>query len=143
MVFMAQDWITIHAKRRHSAPALACAEDGRSLNWAQLDDRTGRLATHNAAERVARGPGRAHRDPRVFEVRFAAMRLSSQFVQLNWRLSRYEMADICLDCRPTVVLHDADWAATAARSHKRPHVQDTKGREQHAWEAAARKADSL
>ena len=44
MRFPARDWVAHHALHRPDRPALRCAEDGRTVSWAELDDRVGRLA---------------------------------------------------------------------------------------------------
>jgi len=117
MGFSAHDWVAHHADHRPDAMALGCAEDGRVLTWAQLDDRVGRLAAVLSGLGVGKGDRIAlvaENDPRVFEAQFAAMRLGALFVPLNWRLTVHEMAEICLDADPAVLVHDEMWAATAA-----------------------------
>lgn len=116
MGFGAHDWVARHADHQPDAMALGCAEDGRRLRWRELDHRVGRLASVLAGLGVAKGDRVAliaENDPRVFEVQFAAMRLGALFVPLNWRLSTHEMAEICLDAEPAVLVHDATWAAAA------------------------------
>ena len=117
MGFSAHDWVAHHADHRPDAMALGCAEDGRVLTWAQLDDRVGRLAAMLSGLGVGKGDRIAlvaENDPRVFEAQFAAMRLGALFVPLNWRLTVHEMAEICLDADPAVLVHDEMWAPTAA-----------------------------
>jgi fatty-acyl-CoA synthase len=116
MGFAAHDWVAHHAAHRPDAMALGCAEDGRVLTWAQLDDRVGRLAAVLAELGVGQGNRIAlvsENDPRVFETQFAAMRLGALFVPLNWRLTVHELAEICLDAEPAVLVHDAAWAEVA------------------------------
>src|SRR4051794_22315237 len=112
MEIAAHDWVAFHAAHRPHAPALRRAEDGATTTWAQLDDRVGRAATAlrelgvDAGDRVALI---AENDPRVFEIQFAAMRLGALFVPLNWRLTVHELAEICLDAEPAVLVHDEVW----------------------------------
>jgi fatty-acyl-CoA synthase len=117
MPFAARDWVARNAGHRPDAPALGCAEDGRTTTWGELDDRVGRLAT--ALADLGVGPGDrvalvSENHPRVFETQFAAMRLGALFVPLNWRLTVHEMAEICLDAEPAVLVHDETWAQAAA-----------------------------
>ncbi|MDT7620088.1 MAG: fatty-acyl-CoA synthase [Pseudonocardiales bacterium] len=116
MGFGAHDWVAHHADHRPDAMAFGCAEDGRTVSWGQLDDRVGRLATVLTGLGVRKGDRVAlvtENDPRVFEVQFAAMRLGALFVPLNWRLTVHEMAEICLDAEPVVLVYDGTWAEAA------------------------------
>ncbi len=117
MVFQAHDWVAQHAAQRPDAIALRRAEDGWVLSWRELDDRVGRLARVLTDLGVGKGDRvalTAENDPRVFEVQFAAIRVGALFVPLNWRLSPVEMADICRDAEPALIVHDGPWADTAA-----------------------------
>ncbi|HEX4250443.1 MAG TPA: AMP-binding protein, partial [Pseudonocardia sp.] len=116
MGFGAHDWVAHHAAHRPDAMALGCVEDGRVLTWGQLEDRVGRVAAVLAGLGVGKGDRVAlvaENDPRVFETQFAAMRLGALFVPLNWRLTVHEMAEICLDAEPAVLVHDDTWAEAA------------------------------
>jgi fatty-acyl-CoA synthase len=113
----AHDWVACHAARTPDAPALRRAEDGRTTTWAELEDRVARAAGAlrdlgvQAGDRIA---VLAENDPRVFEIQFAAMRLGALFVPLNWRLTVHELAEICLDADPAILIHDDVWAEVAA-----------------------------
>ena len=125
MRFTAHDWVAHHAHHRPDSPALRCAEDGRSLSWAELEDRVGRLTSLLSALGVTKGDRVAliaENDPRVFEAQFAAMRLNALFVPLNWRLTTHEITEICRDSTPRVMLHDDTWAATAAEVAERASI---------------------
>ena len=116
MGFGAHDWVAHHASHRPDALALACAEDGRTSTWAELDQRVGRLSRVLTDLGVGKGDRIAlvaENDPRVFEVQFAAMRIGALFAPLNWRLTVHEMAEICIDAEPTVLVHDTTWAEAA------------------------------
>jgi fatty-acyl-CoA synthase len=116
MPFAARDWVARNAGHRPDALALGCAEDGRTVTWGELDQRVGRLATVLSDLGVGFGDRVAlvsENDPRVFETQFAAMRLGALFVPLNWRLTVHEMAEICLDAEPAVLVHDDTWAEAA------------------------------
>jgi len=118
MEIAAHDWVAHHAAHRPGAPALRRAEDGWTTSWAQLDDRVGRAAAALRARGVKAGDRialLAENDPRVFEIQFAAMRLGALFVPLNWRLTVHELAEICLDADPAVLVHDEVWAEVAAQ----------------------------
>lgn len=117
MGFGGHDWVAYHAAHRPDAMALGCVEDGRSLTWSELDTRVGRIADvlrHLGVGMGDRVAAIAENDPRVFETQFAAMRLGALFVPLNWRLTTHEMAEICIDAEPAVIVHDSVWAEAAA-----------------------------
>src|SRR5882757_6593034 len=135
MGFSAHDWVAYHADHRPDAMALGCAEDGRVLTWGQLDDRVGRLASVLTGLGIRKGDRVAlvaENDPRVFEIQFAAMRVGALFVPLNWRLTVHEMAEICLDAEPALLVHDGTWAATAAGIAEKADIPQLL-----AWGAAA------
>lgn len=121
----AHDWVTYHAAHRPDAPALRRSEDGRTVTWRDLDERVGRAAA------VLRGLGVrvgdrvaliAENDPRVFEIQFAAMRIGALFVPLNWRLTVHELAEICADAEPAVLVHDDVWAEPAVQVAEKAHL---------------------
>jgi fatty-acyl-CoA synthase len=112
-----RDWVASNAVLYGDAPALEDVETGTVRSWRQLDDRVGRVA---GVLRGRFGVGRGDRvvvlaegDPRIFELMFACMRLGAIMVPLNWRLSDEELATLCHDVEPTVVVHDGVWQATA------------------------------
>lgn len=116
MVFAATDWVAYHARHRGESLALGCAEDGRRTTWAQLEARVAGVAA--TLHDLGVGPGDrvamiSENDPRVFEVQFACMRLGALFAPLNWRLHVNEIQQICLDARPSVMVHDDRWAEVA------------------------------
>ena len=121
----AHDWVTYHAAHRPDAPALRRAEDDRTISWRDLDDRVGRAAA--VLRDLGVGPGDrvaliAENDPRVFEIQFAAMRLGALFVPLNWRLTVHELAEICTDAEPAVLVHDDVWAEAAEQVAEKAQV---------------------
>lgn len=117
MTFAAHDWVDYNARHRPGALALANAEDGTSITWAELDSRVGRLARVLREHGVKKGDRVAliaENDPRVFETQFAAMRLGALFMPLNWRLAVAEISDIVLDADPAIIVHDGEWAGVAS-----------------------------
>jgi fatty-acyl-CoA synthase len=113
----ATDWTTYNARWFPDSPALEQVEDGRKLSWRQLDDRVGRLAGALAAscgitkgQRVA---VLAENDIRLFDLQFACMRLGAVLVPLNWRLAPAELRTLCASSRPSLLVHDEQWADTA------------------------------
>jgi fatty-acyl-CoA synthase len=116
VVFAATDWVAYHARHRGESIALGCAEDGSRTTWAQLEDRVAGAAATLRELGVGSGDRVAlisENDPRVFEVQFACMRLGALFAPLNWRLHISEIQEICLDARPSVIVHDERWAEVA------------------------------
>jgi fatty-acyl-CoA synthase len=110
------DWIGHHADLRPDATALI--DDGRDLilSYADLEDRSRRLASWLAAAGV--GPGDrlaflAANTTDVFEALFACAKLTAVLVPLNWRLAVPELQFIVDDCRPEVLIYEDTFAAAA------------------------------
>jgi fatty-acyl-CoA synthase len=130
MVFRAHDWVAHHAAHQPGAPALGCAEDGHTVTWGELDDRVGRVAQTLQDLGIRKGDRVAlvaENDPRVFEVQFAAMRLGALFVPLNWRLTVHEMAEICVDAEPGLIVHDTTWADAASQIAEKASIPHRTG----------------
>ncbi len=114
---LAVDWVAANAARWPHADALENADTGRAITWAELEDLVARTAGALAdglgvakADRIA---VLADNDIRFFVLQFAAMRLGAILVPLNWRLSPAELAVLCKDCAPRVLVHDETHAAHA------------------------------
>jgi fatty-acyl-CoA synthase len=113
------DWPARHAAHRPDEIAVATADSGFQLTWAEVEQRVARLA-HLLAAEFDVGPGDrvallAESDARYFELQFAAIRLGAIFVPLNIRLADAELAAVLADCTPRVLIHDPASAATATR----------------------------
>lgn len=110
------DWITHHADLRPAAVALI--DDGRDLtiSYADLDDRSRRLAAWLASNGVTAGNRVAFlagNTTDVFEALFACAKLRAILVPLNWRLAVPELQFIVDDCRPAVLIHEDAYAEVA------------------------------
>ncbi|MDX2380204.1 MAG: long-chain fatty acid--CoA ligase [Acidimicrobiia bacterium] len=112
------DWIAHHAATRGEKEAMRDLASGRSFTYAQMNDRTNRLAS---ALRHDFGVGRGDRvvvlaenDTNFFEVEFACWKLGAVFVPVNWRLTVPELEFIVGDCSPAAIIHDDGFAETAA-----------------------------
>src|SRR5690349_5916571 len=80
--------------------ALAYVLDGRTLTFAELDDRSSRVAQALAAAGVGAGDRVAILDKNCleyFEVLFGAAKLNAVLVAVNWRLAPPEAAFIVND----------------------------------------------
>ena len=111
------DWIGHHAGLRPDATALI--DDGRDLvlSYADLEDRSRRLAAWLAAGGVGTGDRVAFlagNTTDVFEALFACAKLTAVLVPLNWRLAVPELQFIIGDCRPRVLIYEDGFAAAAA-----------------------------
>ncbi len=123
------DWIAHHAATRPDQVAQLDLASGRSFTYAEMNDRTGRLARALATD-FGVGPGDrvavlAHNDTNFFEVQFACWKLGAIFVPLNWRLAGPELEYILGDCTPTVIATDGDFVTEATRLARQcgiPHV---------------------
>ena len=108
------DWIGHHADLAPDSVALV--DDGRALTltYADLEDRSRRLAAWLAASGVEAGDRvaiLAGNTTDVFEALFACAKLTAILVPLNWRLAVPELQFIVGDCRPRVLIYEETYAA--------------------------------
>jgi len=109
------DVIRRHASERPQAVALR--HGARELSYAELDERSNRLAQALRALGVGEGTRVAHLDrsgPEVVELLFAASKLGAVAVPLNWRLAAPELQAIVADARPRVVLAGEEYVDLAS-----------------------------
>jgi fatty-acyl-CoA synthase len=111
------DWIAHHA--RNSGNDVACVDlhENRRLTYRELDARVNRLAGWLKAAGVGRGERAAilaQNTTDHFELQFACGRLGAIFTPLNWRLTVPELSFIVGDAAPRVLIHDPEFAETAA-----------------------------
>ena len=115
---VSQDWLAHHASVRPTKVAITDLGTGRRLTYAELDQRTGRLATvlthHFGVGRGDRVAVLSHNNSNIFEVQFACWKLGAIFVPLNWRLAPPELEYIVGDCEPKVLLYGTSFADKAA-----------------------------
>jgi fatty-acyl-CoA synthase len=111
------DWIAHHARNSGDDVAVVDLHEQRSLTYRELDRRVGQLAGWLRGHDVARGERAAILAQNCsdhFELQFACGRLGAIFVPLNWRLTVPELSFIVGDAAPRVLIHDAEFAETAA-----------------------------
>ncbi len=112
-----RDWPTFHAASRPGKPAVSCVDTGEHRTWGEFDQRVGMLARALQDKAGVRHGDRvcllAENDVRTFEVQFACIRIGAIFAPLNLRLGVAELRDIVDDCRPMLLVHDDEHAATA------------------------------
>ena len=107
------DWIGHHADL--SPDRVALIDDARNLTltYAELEDRSRRLAAWLAEQGVAHGDRVAFlagNTTDIFEALFACAKLTAILVPLNWRLATPELQFIVDDCRPRVLIYEDDYA---------------------------------
>lgn len=116
---MGVDLVDITAKRAALTPNRIAFEEaltGRTLTYAQLEDRCARAA----AVLAARGVGREDRVAilcrnriEFFEIMFACAKLGAIFVPLNWRSPPTELSALIGDCSAKLLVFGADDAEAA------------------------------
>ena len=87
------------------------------LTYAELDERSNRLAQALRAAGVGMGSRVAHLDrtaPEIVELLFATSKLGAVTVPLNWRLSPAELAAVVADAPPGVLAAGEAYADVAA-----------------------------
>jgi fatty-acyl-CoA synthase len=108
------------AKRAAAAPdrvALEEAATGRTLTYAELDERASRAA----AVMIAHGIGEGDRVAILcrnriafFEILFACARLGAILVPLNWRMPPAELDQLAQDAEPLLLFYGVEDAGAAA-----------------------------
>ena len=110
-------WITRRAELAGSD--LALVDGARRLDYAALEQRCARAAGLLAAAGVERGERVAlllGNRSAALEALLGAARLGAIAVPLNLRLAAPEIAELLADCRPQVLLYEAELEALAAAS---------------------------
>ena len=113
------DVIRRHASERPQAVALR--HGARELSYAELDERSNRLAQALLAQGVGAGTRVAYLDrssPEVVELLFAASKVGAVLVPLNWRLAVPELAAVLADSEAPVLI--AGPAFREIAEHVRP-----------------------
>ena len=117
--FTVGDWVAHHASVRPDAIALASADTGEQVSWAELEWRVGLTAARLVAHGLRPGDRLAlvaDNSPRGFVLQFAAMRAGVVLVPLNWRLVIDELCHQCADAAVAALTHDARWVGPASEA---------------------------
>ena len=112
----------IRDRARTTPQRVAIDFSGRELTYAELDERSERLAAGFLATGLARGDRVATltgSNPEHVIVFFACAKAGLVLMPLNWRLAQPELAYQLADGEPAVLLHDGDHAETARTLHDR------------------------
>jgi long-chain acyl-CoA synthetase len=99
------DVVRGHARIRPDVVAIRCG--ARSLTYAELDDRSNRLAQALLEAGVQAGGRVAHLDrtaPEIVELLFATSKIGAVTVPLNWRLAPAELEKIVADAGADVII---------------------------------------
>jgi len=99
-----------HVATKGDAPAVIMAESGETVTYAQLDERSKRLAQLFRAAGLRNGDHMAimlENHPRYFEVFWAAMRAGLYCTPINWHLTADEAGYIIEDCGAQAVVTSA------------------------------------
>jgi long-chain acyl-CoA synthetase len=89
----------------------------RELTYAELDERSNRLAQALRAAGVGKGSRVGHLDrtaPEIVELLFATSKLGAVTVPLNWRLAPAELAAVIADADPALLVAGEAYADVAA-----------------------------
>jgi long-chain acyl-CoA synthetase len=114
----------------------------RELSYAELDERSSRLAQALLAAGATKGSRVAYLDrtaPEVVELLFATSKIGAVTVPLNWRLAPAELAAVLDDARAPVLIAGAAYEPAAAELVSRLPVEPelvVVGRDYEQWLAA-------
>src|SRR3954453_3850488 len=129
------DVVRRFARERPERVALRHGE--RELTYAQLDERSNRLAQALLAGGLSEGSRVAYLGrsaPEVLELLFAVAKIGAVIVPLNWRLSRRELAGVLADAGATLLIADATYREVATALD--PQALRIVGADYDAWLAA-------
>jgi fatty-acyl-CoA synthase len=121
----AYDWIAHHADNRPHKEAIRDLGTGRSFTYAELDRRVDAMAAYFGSLGIGRGDRvavLAHNGVEYFDVQFACARTGAICVLLNWRLTVSELEYMLNDSTPKLLIHDVQFAETAAELRSRGAV---------------------
>ena len=118
-----EDVVRVHARERPDAPMMTF--DGRTFTYAQVDERSNRVANGLRARGI--GPEwrvaiLAKSGPAVFDTMFGLRKLGAVQVALNWRLAADELDFIVADAGATLLFVDRAFVDVARAM---PHVTAT------------------
>ena len=120
------DLIAKRAALAPSADALENARTGRTLTYAELNDRASRAAAVLRARGIREGDRVAilcRNRPEFFELLFACAKAGALLVPLNWRMPPAELDLTLADAEPSLLFHGAeDSAAASALSAGLPSI---------------------
>jgi fatty-acyl-CoA synthase len=115
--FAPADWVEHHSRVKPGGRALHSVDSGETRSWLELEQRVGKLAH---ALRVELGIRRGERvatlmngDIRSFELQFACMRAGIILAPLNFRLAAPELALLCRELEPALMISDPSWSTIA------------------------------
>lgn len=114
------------SKRAHLTPdreALLELETGRRFTYADLNQRANRAANLLLSLGITEGDRisiLAHNNIAFIDLFYAVGKIGAMFAPLNWRLAANELVYIVNDCRPKMILCDADFSETLAEM--RPEI---------------------
>ncbi len=104
------DWVAYHARQTPDRLAMIDIHSGRRFTYADMQNRTSRLANGLAGEfGVARGDRvavLANNTTDFLELEFTCLKLGAVYVPLNWRLSVPELEYIVGDAAPGVLVFE-------------------------------------
>jgi fatty-acyl-CoA synthase len=107
------------AKRAELSPARVALEDaatGRTITYAELEDRSARAAALLAGRGIGEGDRVAllcRNRIEFFELLFGCAKLGAILVPLNWRMPPAELDALLADCAPALLICGAEDRATA------------------------------
>ncbi len=120
------DWTETQADTRPDKVAMINVADDRRVTYADLYARSGRLAGFFQQNGITEGERvaiLALNGPEYFEIQFANAKIGGITVPLNWRLTENELAYICGDCAPKILVHDERFAPMAQALQERCGIE--------------------
>lgn len=120
------DWLKRWAEISPSAPALHCADSGRSFNYAQIFERSSALAKA-LADRLALEAGDrlaffAQNEPEALFLFFALQRLGAILVPVNFRFTAREVDHVLRDSGAKALVFHEDFSPVVEALEERPEL---------------------
>ena len=115
------------AKRAQLSPDRVALEErsGRSLTYAELEDRACRAATLMLGRGIGEGDRVAllcRNRSAFFEILFGCAKLGAILVPLNWRMPASELDQLLEDSQPSLLLYGAEDAGVVPSLAQIPEV---------------------
>lgn len=117
------DWLALQSETAPDALALHDLASGRRTTYAEMFERSRRIASVLSDEFKVKHGDRvmvvAHNSTDLYEVLFACWRIGAIYMPVNWRLAPTEIAAIVADAKPTVMVVDSAFE-TSVKNLKLP-----------------------
>jgi fatty-acyl-CoA synthase len=135
------DWLKRWAEISPNAPAIHCADSGRSFSYLELFNRSSALAK-SLSQRFALQAGDrvaffSQNEPEAIFLFFALQRLGAMLVPVNFRFTAREADHVLRDSGAKVLFFHEDYAAVVERLEEKPKLVSFRRLQEMIFDSAA------